>query len=78
MSECIGFEEGFKSAEEKLDYSLKYRSTPTISTENIISQIDNKYKKKQFLKCVYIIVFYFQLVWIYGTYFKRHRKEHHY
>lgn len=32
----IGFENGIKNAEEKIDYSLKYRKTPTVAVENIL------------------------------------------
>ncbi|XP_019881420.1 protein PRRC1-like isoform X2 [Aethina tumida] len=40
-SVAIGFEEGWKNASEKIDYSLKYRNTPTISIENILFQEKN-------------------------------------
>ncbi|VEN63690.1 unnamed protein product [Callosobruchus maculatus] len=42
-AEAIGFEEGFKNAQEKLNYSLKFRNTPTVAIENIILEQNNRY-----------------------------------
>nr|CAI5852201.1 unnamed protein product [Callosobruchus analis] len=42
-AEAIGFEEGFKNAQEKLTYSLKFRNTPTVAIENIILEQNNRY-----------------------------------
>lgn len=32
----IGFESAERSAQEKIDYSLKYRKTPTVALENLL------------------------------------------
>lgn len=34
--QAVGFEEGIKNAEERIEYSLKYRKTPTVAIENIL------------------------------------------
>lgn len=45
MSQPIGFENGLKNAEEKIEYSLKYRKTPTIAVENILLKENEKYNQ---------------------------------
>ncbi|XP_074032350.1 protein PRRC1-like [Leptinotarsa decemlineata] len=34
--QAVGFEEGKRNAEEKIEYSFKYRKTPTVAIENIL------------------------------------------